>query len=302
MKQVSNHSFLRLSMLVATALLLSFVPASFAQGLNWEGQTGAFVTPFAYVTSSPANSIGAPTVALHYLNAGSVIGNDVQLSGAVGLFKRIEVSYTRTLPSTANTPVLSPLFANGFNTFGGKLNLVPENFLKTQFPAISIGGVFRTNVERVNGVLNSKSTNNGDAYIVATKTITAFKPLPIVVNAGVKATNASIFGIAGNATSWTGSTWAGRGFGAVGLVLPAPYKAKVVVGSEVAQQPHHLVIPALDATANIPTTLTYFARVLPVPEKPFNVDFGIAQAAGQILPGVDVKARAQFAFGISYRL
>jgi hypothetical protein len=32
----------------------------------------------------------------------------------------------------------------------------------------------------------------------------------------------------------------------------------------------------------------------------FNVDFGVAQAAGTIEPGVNLVARHQFALGISY--
>jgi hypothetical protein len=293
MNQVSNRFFLRLLMLIATALLLSSASSAFAQGLNWEGQTGAFVTPFAYTTASPANGIGHPTIALHYLNAGEVIGNSVQLSGTVGLFKRVEVGYTRALNSTGDTP-LSPLFAGGFNTFHGKVNLISENAFKTKLPAISVGFVARTQVERVGGVLTDKRTSNGDIYLVGTKTIAAIKQLPILVNAGVKGTNASIFGIAGNAPDWEA-----RGFGAIGLVLPAPAKSKVIVGSEFAQQPHHIQNLPL---ATVPTTLTYFARVLPLPEKPFNVDFGVCQAAGTVLPGADVKSRAQFALGISYRL
>ena len=51
----------------------------------------------------------------------------------------------------------------------------------------------------------------------------------------------------------------------------------------------------------MPTTLTYFARVIPRGELPLNVDFGVAQVANKILPGVDLRARSQFAVGVSYR-
>jgi hypothetical protein len=70
------------------------------------------------------------------------------------------------------------------------------------------------------------------------------------------------------------------------------------VGSEVAQEPHHIQdLPG----ATLPTTLTYFVRVLLPTERRLNVDFGVAQAAGEVLPGANIKARAQFATGISYR-
>jgi hypothetical protein len=53
----------------------------------------------------------------------------------------------------------------------------------------------------------------------------------------------------------------------------------------------------------VPTTITYAARVVPLPERSkFNIDFGVAQAAGWILPGVNLQARHQFALGISYGL
>lgn len=291
----SNSLSARLFRLALIAVvLLAGATSVLAQSLNWEGQTGAFVTPFAYTTSSPKNSIGRPTIAFHYLNGGSVVGNDFQTSITVGLFKYAEIGYTRASVAGGSTPGLSPLFGNGFNIFHGKVNVLRENsFKKNYLPAIAVGFVARTNIKRVGGVITDKETNNGDFYIAATKTIAQTKAVPIVINFGLKETNAALLGIAGNAPSWEP-----RLFGAAGFVLPGPKKSKVVVGSEVLQQPHRIQnLPG----ATLPTTLTYFARVFPLPEKPFNLDFGVAQAAGQVLPGADVKARAQFAFGASYR-
>ena len=52
----------------------------------------------------------------------------------------------------------------------------------------------------------------------------------------------------------------------------------------------------------MPTALTYFVRIIPAPERvPINVDLGVAQAVGDIMPGVQLKARKQFAAGISYQ-
>ena len=62
---------------------------------------------------------------------------------------------------------------------------------------ISLGFVARTEVRRVGGVLNGKDTHNEDVYLVATKTITYFKVVPIVSSLGFKVTNASVLGIAG---------------------------------------------------------------------------------------------------------
>lgn len=291
----SNLKYTQISrlLLIAAAFVLS-TSSSFAQSLNWEGQTGAFVTPFAYTSSSPKNNIGHPNVAFHYLNGGAVVGNDFETSITVGLLKYAEVGYTRASNASGSTPGLSPLFENGFNIFHGKVNILPENSFRTKYlPAIAAGFVARTNIERVGGVITGKETNNGDFYLVATKTIPQTKTVPIVLNFGVKETNASLLGIAGNAPAW-----GPRLFGAAGFVLPGPAKSKVVVGSEFLQEPHHIQnLPG----ATLPTTLTYFARVIPVPERPFTLDFGVAQAAGEVLPGAKLNARAQFAFGASYR-
>jgi len=285
----------RLLAALSLALLLSTATNLLAQNLNWEGQTGAFVTPFAYTSSSPGSGFGHPAVSFHYLNAGDVIGNEFQASITVGFLKRFEIGYTRSFNAAGSDPTLSPLFEGGFNIFHGKANLLRENAWKKNYlPAISAGFVVRSEVRHVGGVLNGADTTNGDAYLVATKTITQVPKLPIVLNLGGKATNAAVLGIAGNAAAWQG-----RLFGAAGFVLPGPVKSKLVVGSEFAQEPHHIQgLPG----ATLPTTLTYFVRVLPNLERPINVDFGVAQAAGRVLPNADVQARAQFALGISYRL
>lgn len=287
--------------LAALLLLALFVPSAWSQ-LNWEGQTGALVTPFAYTSPSKATGVGHPQISFHYLNTGEVIGNDFQISGTIGLFKIVEVGYTRALSSEGSDTTFSPLFTGGFNIFHGKVNLVPENAGKNNFiPAISVGFVARTQVQRVYGATTTPKTsqNNGDIYLVGTKTITQVKGLPIVLNAGVKGTNAIIMGIAGNAGDVNGnSAWVARAFGAVGFVLPGPAKSKLVVGSEAAQQPKYLYkVPG----PTIPTTLTYFLRVLPPGKIPINFDLGVVQAAGNIANGINLKARHQVGMGISYR-
>ena len=277
------------------AILVALAPlAARAQNLNWEGQTGAFVTPFAYTAPSPAKGFGAPTASFHYMDGGDVIGGLYEVSGTVGFLKRFEAGYTGALNSHADNPALSPLFEGNFNIFQGKANLLPENAGNHRYlPAISLGFVARTQVRRVGGVISQKDTHNEDAYLVATKTITYFKFLPIVANVGFKGTDASVLGIAGNAPYWQG-----RVFGALGFVVPGPARSKMVLGSEYLQEPHHIEgLPG----ATIPSTLTYFARVTPRGELPLNIDFGVAQVANRIMPGVKLDARSQFAMGISYR-
>ena len=67
------------------AFLISVAAAGHAQNLNWEGQTGAFVTPFAYTSPSPAKGFGLPAVSFHYLDGGSVLGGFYEVSGTVGI-------------------------------------------------------------------------------------------------------------------------------------------------------------------------------------------------------------------------
>lgn len=286
---------IRGSKLIYIPLLLALLSLpALSQSLNWEGQTGAFITPFAYTSGSEANKVGKPAIAFHYLNAGAVVGDSVQASITVGMFKRTEFGYTRTIKMDGDSSALSPLFKGGFNTFHGKLNLVSENVNKTKWvPAISVGFVARTHVKRVGGVIGNKTENSGDIYIVATKTITQIHGLPILLSGGYKATNSSVFGVAGNAPDWTG-----RAFGAAAFVVKGPSKSTLIFGSEFAQQPRR--IKGL-AGATVPTSLTYFVRILPAEKLPFNIDFGVAQVAGKIMPGVDLKARHQFAMGMSYK-
>jgi len=296
---MNQESSGRRSLFLFAALFAAFVllsgSAVRAQDLNWDGQTGAFVTPFAYTSPSPANNIGRPAVSFHYLNGGSVLGNFYEVSGTVGLFSRVEVGYSRALSSMGSTPELSPLFQGGFNIFHGKVNLLRENqWKKNYLPAISVGFAARTNVERVLGVINHSQENNGDFYVVATKTITEIKQLPIVANFGFKVTNSAILGVVGNAPDWQGGV-----FGALAFVVPGPARSKIALGSEALQEPHHL--QGLPSTVTLPTTLTYFARVLPPGKVPINFDFGVAQAANAIAPDIRLHARTQFAFGISYR-
>ena len=152
--------------------------------------------------ASPANGFGKPQVAFHYLNTGGVVGNNFTPKITIGVFKRLEFGYTRFVTKQGSTPGLSPLFAGGFNIFHGKLNFLPENFAKQNYlPALAVGFVARTQVRHVGGVLQARNTRNGDVYLVATKTITQTKRVPIVFNFGLRATNASIWGIAGNASA-----------------------------------------------------------------------------------------------------
>jgi len=283
--------------MAATVLLAAFLLGgrASAQSLNWEGQTGVFVTPLAYTASSPTGGIGLPAVAFHFWNTGPVIGNFYTVSVTVGLLGRTEFGYTRNFHQAGSTPGLSPLWKDGFNIWHGKVNLVPENMGKHNWvPAVSIGFVMRTQDPDGSAALAKppRNTTNGDIYLVATKTVTQIKALPLVFSFGYKGTNAQLLGLAGNAPDFTG-----RAFGVAAFVLNGPGKSSIVLGGEALQQPHH--VQNLLA-ADVPTTLVYAARVVPSSKTKLNLDFGVAQAAGRIMPGVNLQARHQFGMGVSY--
>lgn len=266
-----------------------------AQDLALEGETGVYATPIAYTAASPSNTLGMPVIGFHFINGGSVLGTLSHISVNEGAFGRIEFGYTRDIHTTADNPLFSPLFHDGFNIVQAKVNVVRENAGHDNWiPAISAGFILRTQVHNVGGAITDKDTTNGDVYIVTTKTITIpqLRGISVLLNAGFRGTNAEIWGLAGNATRFEG-----RVFGAAGFSLRGPFKSGILLGSEVVQQPPH---PQYLAAAVVPPTITYSMRIVPWQGSKLNVDVGLAQLANHIMPGVDLKARMQFGLGISY--
>jgi len=169
-------------------------------------------------------------------------------------------------------------------------------------PAFAVGFVARSQVQNVGGVISNKETTNQDFYVVATKTVTQIRKLPLVFNLGFKATNASLLGLAGNAPAYKG-----RLFGAAAFALKGPGKSTILLGSEFLQEPRNVEgVP----DAVIPTTITYAIRIVPAGALPLHgwgvespkltIDLGVAQVAGNVTQGVNLQAQHQFALGVSY--
>jgi hypothetical protein len=285
--------------LAGMILMLASATPLYGQGLGWEGETGAFVTPLAYTASAEDQKIH-PVVAYHYFNAGPVIGDFHEASIEVGVGKRLEFGYTHEFHVFGGDPNLSPLWQNGFDIFNGKVNLVPENYEKHKWvPAVSAGFVVRPDVRNVGNWVEGAAVNpahvsgksDGDVYAVATKLV-PLKPIPIVLSGGVRGTDAVLWGMGGNAPDWEA-----RAFGTAGFVFKGPRQSTILLVSEAAQQPHH---PLEFATLNIPTTLTYCVRVIPPAKYKVNFDVGVAQVAGRVMPGVDLQARHQVGAQVSY--
>jgi hypothetical protein len=288
------------AMLLLIVLTVISTNTALAQSLNWEGQTGVFVTPLAYVPPSTEKGLGRPVVAYHYLNAGQVLGGFHQVSISVGALERLEFGYTRNLHQDGSTAGLSSLWGSGFNIFHGKFNFLQENL--SWRPALSVGFVARSGVRNVGGVIQNQNTTNADFYVVATKTVTTLRRLPLVFNFGFKGTNASLLGLTGNAPAYQG-----RLFGAAAFAFRGPRRSTILLGSELLQQPRRVQgLPGIV----VPTTITYAARIVPggalplrgwaVESPRLTIDLGVAQIAGTVTPGVNLEARHQFAFGVSY--
>ena len=282
------------SRIVLIAFLALLLPlAMHAQNIGWEGETGVFVTPLAYTVNSPAKGFSLPTVGFHYLATGNVIGDFYETSITMGALKRTEFGFTRNYHTKGGDANLSQLWSNGFNIAFGKVNIVPENWGKHNWlPAFSVGGTGRWGVENVGGAFTHKKTSNGDVYGVGSKTILPNSKLPVILTGGVRGTNAELWGMGGNA-----SKWEARAFGSAAFVVKLPNKATMVFASEVAQQPKH---PEHFPNLNIPTTLTYAVRLLPAPEHKLAIDFGVAQIAGHVAAGTDLKARKQLGLQVTY--
>ncbi len=274
---------------IATALFFFLVPLAAGQ-LNWEGQTGGLITPFAY-TSSSSMGISRPQLAVHCMNGGGVLGNDFQISITAGFLKIAEAGFTRTF-NVLGSDELAPAFANGFNAAHIKFRVVPENAWHTSFvPALAAGAIVRTQVRRVTEVTERENTTATDFFLVGTKTIATPK-VPIVVNLGAKLTNASLLGIAANSPNWEF-----KPFGGLFFTLRAPRHSRLTLGAEFARQPRQLKeIPG----AVVPTTLSYLARWQSGNDIPLTLELGLVQLGNNLSPGFDLEARHQVVLGATY--
>ena len=73
--KIASNARRFVSMLAIMLMMIVGRRTTVAQSLNWEGQTGVFVTPLAYSVSTGDATLSLPVVSYHYLNAGPVLGN-----------------------------------------------------------------------------------------------------------------------------------------------------------------------------------------------------------------------------------
>lgn len=279
---------------VATVFLLACsVHTAQAQSLNIEGQTGGVVTPFATIPKSTDGSLVHPLVSFQALPLGDVIGTRYQISLAADVGGRLEFGYTKSAVATGSADELSALFDRGFQNLHAKV-LVAGDSKEGNVPAIAVGGRIRWNREELH---RDGPMRNGDIYVVVTRAIVVNTNLSILLNGGLKATNASLFAFAGTATGWTA-----RGFGAAALVVAD----KVSFGSEVLQQPKAFEgLPE----AEVPTTISVYVQATPAGAH-LSLTLAIVRLAGEIASdpptfpdrtSVDVKAVSRIVLGATVR-
>ncbi len=278
---------------------------STAQSLGYEGPTGVFVTPLAYTSASPANSLGKPSVSYHFLAGGNVVGDFSTVSITEGFAKRFEFGYTSEIHEAGSSD-LTPLWNGDLSVVHGKASILPENYGKHPWvPAISVGAIGRLNDNYVGDGTNTvfgngtQTTRNADFYLVGTKVLTQIsKKVPVLISGGVRGTNAVLWGLGGNAPNYSA-----KSFGAVALVLTGPRKSSIIVGSEVSQQPQqvliHQTVTVPTSVIDIPTSTVFAARIVPLPERKLNFDVGVLHA-GEGGNDALLNLRYRAAFGVSY--
>jgi hypothetical protein len=263
------------------------VSATVAEGqsLNLEGQTGGVVTPFATVVASPAGGIGRPIVSFYLadslVNTGDLMGTRFQISLATGVAGWAEMGYTRSAVNAGLAPGISNPFDRGLNSIHVKARFLDDAGAARPGPAIAVGLQYRWQLSDIQG---GEPTNGADLYVVATKSLAARSGVAVLISGGVKVTNSSLLGMAGNAPDWTA-----RGFAAAAIVMAE----RVTIGGEVLQQPG--AIEALPG-ADVPTTMSVFGRVSLIPDH-VSLVVALVQGVGVDMPALDLKARNWLALG-----
>jgi hypothetical protein len=274
---------------------LVLLPRANAQSLTMDGESGIFLQPLADVVPSPQHKFGGPTVSFHAVDAGPVAGNYINIGVEEGFGNWLEFGYTRSNHTDGGDPTISPLFNfSGMNIFNVKAKVLPANYHGHKYlPAISVGGVLRTNDPFVVQAVKHKNATNGDVYLVGTKLFMIGKKFGFVGSAGVRGTNAQKYGYGGNTVDWEA-----RAFG--GVAFPIPIKNVLVItpAFEIDQEPSRIkYVP----TARLPTDLIYALRISRFRDSKWSIDIGTGHLGANIGPGLNIKANNALAIAANYR-
>ena len=282
-------------LIVLSVLTPCFSRSALGQALNMDGQSGIFLQPEADVLPAPHHKFGAPTMSFHAVDAGPVAGEYMNVGLEEGFGNWLEFGYTRSNHTDGGDPTISPLFNfEGMNIFNVKAKIVPAGAHKFKYvPAVSIGGVLRTNDPFVVQFVQHKNATNGDIYGVATELFAFGKKFAFLGTGGVRGTNAQKYGYGGNTLGWEARYFAG-------LAFPIPIKGKVVVAPafEINQEPRYIkYIPG----AHFPTDLIYAVRVSRYPDSKWTFDVGTGHLGATLEPGINIKVNNAIAIAADYR-
>jgi hypothetical protein len=279
--------------LILAALFL--LPRANAQSLTMDGESGIFLQPLADVVPSPPRKFGGPTVSFHAVDAGPVAGDYINIGIEEGFGNWLEFGYTRSNHTDGGDPTISPLFNfSGMNIFNFKAKVLPANYRGHKYlPAISVGGVLRTNDPFVVQAVKHKNATNGDVYLVGTKLLMIGKRFGFVGSAGVRGTNAQKYGYGGNTLEWQALAFGG-------IAFPIPIKNVLVItpAFEVDQEPQRIkYVP----TARLPTDLIYAVRFSRQPDSRWSIDVGTGHLGATLAPGLNIKVNNALALAANYR-
>ena len=266
-----------------------------AQALNMDGQSGIFFQPWADVVPSAAGKFGGATVSFHVVDAGPVAGDYLNVGIEEGFGNWLEFGFTRSNHTDGGDPAISPLFNfAGMNIFNVKAKILSANSHGHKYsPAISVGGVLRTNDPFVSQSVVHKNATNGDIYLVGSKLFVFGHKFAFLLNGGVRGTNAEKYGYGGNTLNWQA-----RAFG--GIAFPIPIKKFLIIAPtfEIDQEPQKIkYVP----TATLPTDLIYAVRISHAPDSRWSFDIGTGHVGATLGPGINIKANNAIAFAADFR-
>ena len=266
-----------------------------AQALNMDGQSGIFFQPWADVVPSAGGKFGGPTVSFHIVSAGPVAGAYLNVGIEEGFGNWLEFGFARNNHTDGGDPAISPLFNfAGMNIFNVKAKVLSANSHGRKYlPAISVGGVLRTNDPFVSQAVVHKNATNGDIYLVGSKLFVFGNKFAFLLNGGVRGTNAEKYGYGGNTLNWQA-----RAFG--GIAFPIPIKKLVVIAPtfEIDQEPEKIkYVP----TATLPTDLIYAVRISHALDSRWSFDIGTGHVGATLGPGINIKVNNALAFAADFR-
>jgi hypothetical protein len=291
-----NPLHTRHSSVVAVILAASVLAGRIdAQALNMDGQSGIFFQPWAAVVPSAARKFGGTTVSFHIVTAGPVAGDYLNVGVEEGFGNWLEFGFTRSNHTDGGDPAVSPLFNfAGMNIFNVKAKVLSANSHGRKYlPAISIGGVLRTNDPFVSQSVVHKNATNGDIYLVGSRLFVFGPKFAFPLNGGVRGTNAQKYGYGGNTLNWQA-----RAFG--GIAFPISIKRLLIVAPtfEIDQEPEKIkYVP----TATLPTDLIYAVRISHAPDSRWSFDIGTGHVGATLGPGINIKVNNALAFAADFR-